>query len=56
MITYVIIHVILRRGVFLGVRVHVGVIGQGPPVAVAILRYYGRAESRRLQQLQGLRT
>lgn len=59
MITYVIIQVVLRQTVFLpqflGVGVHVGVIGQGPPVTVTILRYYGRAESRRLQQLQGLR-
>lgn len=55
MITYVIIHVVLRRGVILGVGVHVRVVGQGPPVTVTILRYYGRAECRRLQQLQGLR-
>lgn len=55
MITYVIIQVVLRQTVVLGVGVHVGVIGQGPPITVTILRYYGRAESRRLQQLQGLR-
>lgn len=55
MITYFIIRVIFGRGVFLGVGVRGGVIGQGPPVTVAVLRYYGRAERRRLQQLQGLR-
>ena len=55
MITYVVIRVLLRRRVVLGVGGDVGVIGQGPPVAVTVLCNYGRAESRRLQQLQGLR-
>jgi len=53
MVTYVIIYVILRREVVSGVRVHIWVISHGPPIAVAILSYYGRAESRRLQKLQG---
>lgn len=53
-LTYIIIHVIFWCGVVLAVcGLHVGVVGYGPSVTVAVLSHDGRHECGRLQHLKG---